>query len=47
MSEETLADSKLAQLVAKLAGQTKTRPDSTPTIPATAPQPTTIAASAG
>lgn len=47
MSEVMLADSKLAQLVAKLAGQSRTRPDSTSTIPACEPRPAAVAGSAG
>lgn len=46
MSEQMLADSRLARTVAMLARQSETRPDSSPTIVTVEPQPT-AAASAG
>lgn len=33
MSEDALADSKLAAFISKLARTAKTRPDATPTLP--------------
>jgi hypothetical protein len=47
MSEQMLADSRLARTVAMLAGQSKTRPDSSPTIETADPQPGAATASAG